>query len=285
MKQHRYIIGIGAQKSGTSWLADYLSEHPEVFMSPIKELHFFDSLYKPNLCPGFDKKRINSLMTIAHSLREADIAKETARFRKFNKIYERVRIRDDIRLYREYFARQAGDESVFCEISPSYALINRQGFKAMKSLADDVRLIYLLRNPIDRFWSEVRMWAKNHPDTNVIDKFENFIDSPNATLRSEYNQSLATVYSVFPKEKVFVQFYEHLFNLDVIAHLCDFCGIGFVPPDTEKRVWEGTPSPMTDEMRARVYQKLGHVYDWAEDEFGATLPQSWQADIAAFRQA
>ena len=34
------FIGLGAQKSGTSWIYTCLSEHPEVYM-PVKEVQFF----------------------------------------------------------------------------------------------------------------------------------------------------------------------------------------------------------------------------------------------------
>ena len=37
-----FFVCIGAQKSGTTWLARILSSHPELFMSPVKELHYFD---------------------------------------------------------------------------------------------------------------------------------------------------------------------------------------------------------------------------------------------------
>jgi hypothetical protein len=36
------LIGIGAQRSGTTWLATYFYHHPEVFMPLLKELHFFN---------------------------------------------------------------------------------------------------------------------------------------------------------------------------------------------------------------------------------------------------
>jgi hypothetical protein len=45
------FIGIGAQKSGTSWIAECLAEHPEVCMARdqygglLKEVHFFDWNY------------------------------------------------------------------------------------------------------------------------------------------------------------------------------------------------------------------------------------------------
>jgi flagellin-specific chaperone FliS len=44
MKQ-QYFVGIGAQKAGTTWLANYLDAHPQVAFSPIKELHFFDAVF------------------------------------------------------------------------------------------------------------------------------------------------------------------------------------------------------------------------------------------------
>ena len=40
-----FFVGLGAQKTGTSWLWEYLQSHPEVGASPIKEMHFFDSKY------------------------------------------------------------------------------------------------------------------------------------------------------------------------------------------------------------------------------------------------
>lgn len=39
MKPH--FIGIGAQKSATSWLFQCLREHPQLALAPAKELHFF----------------------------------------------------------------------------------------------------------------------------------------------------------------------------------------------------------------------------------------------------
>lgn len=36
---------IGAPKSGTTSLAAYLAEHPDVFMAPQKEVHFFDQFF------------------------------------------------------------------------------------------------------------------------------------------------------------------------------------------------------------------------------------------------
>ena len=36
------FLGIGAQKAGTTWLHDNLSCHPELYLPPEKEIHYFD---------------------------------------------------------------------------------------------------------------------------------------------------------------------------------------------------------------------------------------------------
>ena len=40
------ILCIGTQKAGTSWLNNVLLEHPQIFMPPVNELHFFDRVRK-----------------------------------------------------------------------------------------------------------------------------------------------------------------------------------------------------------------------------------------------
>ena len=41
------LLCIGAQKAGTTWLHGMLSQHPDVFRGPMKEVHYFDSLHFP----------------------------------------------------------------------------------------------------------------------------------------------------------------------------------------------------------------------------------------------
>lgn len=40
------FIGVGAQRAGTTWVYNCLAQHPDVFMSAKKELHFFDAHYE-----------------------------------------------------------------------------------------------------------------------------------------------------------------------------------------------------------------------------------------------
>ena len=46
------FIIVGAEKSGTSSLCYYLSEHPDIFIPRTKEIHYFEN--KDNFAKGLD---------------------------------------------------------------------------------------------------------------------------------------------------------------------------------------------------------------------------------------
>lgn len=49
------FIGIGAQKSGTTWLAQCLGEHPQIFIPKIKELFYFSK----DALPVLEKEKLS----------------------------------------------------------------------------------------------------------------------------------------------------------------------------------------------------------------------------------
>jgi len=74
------FVGIGAQRSGTSWLYNCLNEHPDVFM-PQKEVHYFDKLNKTkniewysNLFENADKNKITGEITPDYMFHQHTIA-------------------------------------------------------------------------------------------------------------------------------------------------------------------------------------------------------------------
>jgi hypothetical protein len=38
---------IGAMKAGTSWLAKQIEDHPEIYITPVKEVHYFAHMHSP----------------------------------------------------------------------------------------------------------------------------------------------------------------------------------------------------------------------------------------------
>jgi hypothetical protein len=110
---------VGAAKAGTTSLYAYLTEHPEVFMSPRKEPHFF-SLFE--MRPEFDN------------------------------FDPPVR---DPRAYQELFLGSEGRKAVG-EASPSY-LCDPDAAIRIKSAVQDAKIVISLRNPVQRAYSAYLM--------------------------------------------------------------------------------------------------------------------------------
>ncbi|MFQ3234649.1 MAG: hypothetical protein ACI9C4_000200 [Paraglaciecola sp.] len=75
-----HFVGIGAQRSGTSWLYLCLQEHPNVFM-PQKEVHYFDKLnetknidWYSNLFKNSDESKITGEITPDYMFHQDAIA-------------------------------------------------------------------------------------------------------------------------------------------------------------------------------------------------------------------
>ena len=59
------FIGIGVQKAGTTWLSSILKEHPEIYIHPRKELHYFDKTKLPaRTCIGVTELAVGASIEI-----------------------------------------------------------------------------------------------------------------------------------------------------------------------------------------------------------------------------
>jgi SAM-dependent methyltransferase len=135
-KLPNFIIA-GAPKSGTTSLYHYLRQHPQVYLSPIKEPTFFaaaDILSQPDLLPIIERQRAGLRAYLAGSqLRPTHFL-----VTEWN---------DYVQLFRDARSQIAiGEASVSYLWLPSAAA-------AIRSKLPEVRLIFVLRDPTERLFS------------------------------------------------------------------------------------------------------------------------------------
>jgi hypothetical protein len=116
---------VGAAKSGTTSVARYLAEHPQVFMSPIKEPSYFARDIIPDLQPP--------------NWRGGCVLEWGA--------------------YLKLFRNVAG-ESAIGDASTAY-LISPKAPSDIRSAVPHARIIMVLRSPIDRAFSTYLMFCRN----------------------------------------------------------------------------------------------------------------------------
>ena len=189
------FVCIGAQKAGTTWLYENLSVHPGIWMPPVKEIRFFD-IVCPNEqllgseVPGFPfglKRYSNRWFW------PASVANMRWRYRFYN--YPR-----SIEWYYWLFSHAAvGQKSG--DITPSYSTLDERGVAfARKVLKPDCRILIILRNPIARAWSAVKMlyrWKDIDIEKTDVDLLRRNLESPSSRLRSDYVRTITLWRRVF----------------------------------------------------------------------------------------
>src|SRR5436305_1807995 len=149
------FLCIGAQKAGTSWLYANLTQHPSVWMPPIKELHFFNHLYVPE----------NRNWTVGHLRKGAadsirwHIAHAASIDFSYVKYLCEVVTADPFTeaWYRRLFDRRGAAGKLLGDITPEYSTLPIEGVRYVRGLLGAVKIIYIVRDPVDRASSQIRM--------------------------------------------------------------------------------------------------------------------------------
>ncbi len=281
------MFGVGAAKSGTSWLRDYLSRHPECHLRSIKELHFFDTAEAGNRT-----WYLNDLVRKAADL-EARMAGDDRAAPAWQvvqvaelRLYARVLEKGDTDGYLAFLLEGRTGERLVGDITPGYALLSEETLTRMAGLHSDVRFVFVMRDPVERLWSHVRMVARRRaPDGDPRRRAARILDNVFAgredhiAARGDYRGALTRLRAAVAPEKLFVCTYEDLFAGGALARLCGFLGIAALPGDPARRVHAGAAIAMTERQRQRAAAWLRPQYDYVAANMGA-LPPAWQASLA-----
>lgn len=214
------FIGIGAVKAATSWLYQILENHPEVWMPPIKELHYFD-------------RKENSAHLKQILFRRKDFLLSRNRWRSSSKKPTRwnfkyfCRYRDN-QYYKDLFSPKHGQ--ICGEITPSYALLEEEVIREIKQISPNSKIIYILRNPIERDWSQLCMTVKNAHKLNVANlSDQEIIDFYERKFykQSSYVSHINRWESVFNADQIFIGFQDQISNdpHSFLSDLFDFLDI------------------------------------------------------------
>ena len=282
------LFGLGAPKSGTSWLYGYLAAHPDCHLRSIKELHFFDSIDLDNV--DWQLKDFGRMIeTLERRLEEGGVDDELAKALQLAdlRIYVKVLKKADLDGYLGFLSDGVEKERVVGDLTPSYCLLSADRLAQMARLSGKVRFVYLMRDPVDRLWSHVRMIAARRSKTgaDIAERATWIFDRTLAggedhiLARGDYRVALEKLQAAVAPDQVFVCAYEDLFTSGTVDRLCDFLGIEPLPGDFDRPVNAGVPVKMSRDQRRRASDFLRPQYDFVAARMGQ-LPAAWEANRA-----
>jgi Sulfotransferase family len=267
------FLGIGAQKAGTTWLHRSLQVHPQIWLPKEKELHYFDE--KARLEDGFASRLFGD--------RPVDIRwrrQFKARFKRPPKNLTWHDVTWDLKYFfgkpnDEWYASlfERGRGKTTGEMTPDYSLLDRRGIAHVHELMPQAKIIFMMRNPIERPWSLIdmglRISGRSHveiPDKKIYRQFDN----RRVGLMTNYRRTLENWGSLYPEDQIFVGFLEdiHFFPEELLRRLYEFLGVDYSKKYRviKRKIHSGSQDTMPTRFAVYLarsyYELLKELHEW-----------------------
>jgi hypothetical protein len=242
------FIGIGAQKAGTTWLGRNLQAHPELWMPPIKELHYFDEkIHEPKNAPLRLARRVFG-GGAANRRWRSQVGRRTKRHLKSlfgEDFWWELRYyagAPDDGWYASLF--EPGQGKVVGESTPAYSTLERDAVARVHGLMPNAKIIFMMRNPMERIWSQTVMGFDRGKgrsiDTAAEEELLLHFGDEGARRRTDYLRTLETWGAFYREEQIFVGFLEdvHFFPEELLRAVYGFLRVdpSFEPPKAGSKV-------------------------------------------------
>jgi len=270
-----FLLGVGCQKGGTTWLYDYLRGHPAVRTGHGKEYHVLDCLFLPQMSGLLSATR-SKITELDRRLKLDPAAQRTRKY-----LQDRLDFVADPDAYFDHFVsilQGSPDGSVTCDITPSYAALPEEAYRLVRDQLRlrgfGVKIVFLMRDPVSRIYSHLRMLRSRSAErrkscTEVEDVLKHY-DSWDFEVRTRYQDTILKLERVFPAEDILYLFYEELFTDASIGALCGHLGLAQTPAELSKIV-NASPAGagVPDAAHRRIRDHYQETYDFVTERFSA----------------
>lgn len=289
------FLGIGAPKCGTTWLYAKLQAHPDVWLAPKKELHYFDRSAEYAGPTELSDTAVASRLLTAKGWRRHDVLR---RLGKTGRALANGQTDDarfwwrmvfgtyDDRWYTRLFP-QPGTYEAVGEITPAYCILSGSDVRKIRAINPDMRIVFLIRDPVERAWSSLRYNAgrgmvdldlsdvsaivqKIHDDASDVDGG-----------RGDYLRTLDVFGDVFDPAQILVGYYDAIASqpAPLLEAVSDHIGIaaGKFPASENTRVNPSQARDMPPEVRDVLREKYRPQIEGVMSRIGGRA-KSWLDD-------
>ena len=274
-----FILGLGAQKAGTTWLFQQLVKSEHFVPGLCKEYHLFDYLY---LGSG-NELRLNASKRI-NNFKEGDpTLNYDQKIELFDSFYSNPKN------YYDYIDRILNESKKFTsDITPAYAHLELDVLYSIKEEMDcrniKTKAVFLMREPVCRMESEIRMALRRAKSFDKVDAREmsnkmTRLLGGEIPLKSNYSFTVSQLDEVFPPSDIFYCFYEELFLPESIRRLAEFFELPTTIFEPDVKI-NTSPRPFRYPMEhlERWSKHFEGEYQFAQSRFNFDV-EIWQSAL------
>ena len=290
--QSTFLLGVGCQKGGTTWVYDHLSHHPHCALGIAKEYHTFDvvaSAQQRHLLVRSMKRLRFNLEKAEERLKHADpvpldgsvpLLGDPELEEKLLRNLRKVNFAFDHQDYINYFSGLALPQEVKLtgDITPEYAVLGARDFADIRRMLEQrgdlkVKVLFIMRDPIERIFSSEKMSCRRLGQSeekaaqNTVKRYKHPTNAP----KSQFENTIRGIEEVFETEDVLYLFYEEMFREKDIGPLYDFLDLGrLVEPNfSHNPLPSGTvKATLSTEGLAEMRAFFAPTYDFIAERFG-----------------
>ena len=285
------LICVGATKAGTSWMYRYLHDHEAFYVRSVKEYLDFTIFKNKKLMRNL--KVLNFLIVQYESrFLEAEAADDIIRILNLSRRIDDTKAlfmalsaeRSDDAVYLGYLQAGRTHETVALDVTPADALLEPAEILRISKLPIRVKLRYLMRDPLERLWSHVRMVAKRSMKEgqdflaacqDILKRVVYNHEEAHIVTRGDCKSNITRFTSVFDSSQFQIGFSENLQNGPKFDAMCAHWGIKATSARQIKPAHVGLAAPFPEALRRDSLKFLKTQYDFVADNF-AELPANWR---------
>ncbi|NNG00367.1 MAG: sulfotransferase [Desulfobacteraceae bacterium] len=277
---------IGAQKAGTTWLYANLAKLPDVALPPLKEIHYFDEIYRKVNTSFFARVSAQEGMNkwwwkekLNVSYRRVAKSKNIAHARWYLRYFFSPR---NFNWYERLFKTPAG--KISGDITPDYCILDKETIQFIHERYPQLKIIYLIRNPVDRAWSALKMRYMQRRAMHIGDINEKLVEDYYQEFH-EFNDIERTIDNWtyhYPREQFYIGFYDELVEDPVtfLDNILIYLGVGraFDHEKLRQKVFKGVAGKMPADIKLLLSRKSIDQIRFLKQyssRFNVKYPEKW----------
>jgi hypothetical protein len=259
MNERSFLLSLGNQKCGTTWLHRYLRAKPNFNGGALKEYHTWDALDVP--------------------LQKHWVVTSEEELTEYTEICFKMQQIEDY--YFDYFQSLYSDQINLCgDITPSYSGLDAPRLNYIKTKFAErditVKAVILIREPVSRIKSAVRYnLDRSYYKEGIVPGTTDFSIalsqyylSAHCRMRTCYHDTITKAWDVFGKANVHVGIYETMFTLPEIESLSEFCGVSVTTELANKRINKTQNEVETiPSLESEIRNAYHDVYKYCYEQF------------------
>lgn len=257
-----FILGLGHQKCGTSWVYNYLAQSAHFCKGVEKEYHIWDALDIPLLKRNLVQKesiKTDSIRSIRYDMQN----NRSAYFDYFSSLYSK-------------------EHSIAADITPSYCGLKAPRLNEIKTnfskIGIKVKALILIRDPLSRIKSAVRfnLDRKNYSEgigsanLDFSSAIKAYYKSEHCALRTNYQSIIFEAKKVFLEEDLYIGIYESMFTRGEMQRLSSFLGVDLFMEYSDVKVNKTSGLAEITNADSMIESYYADVYDFCFKNYSIT---------------